>query len=163
MSLPEPYNTSPDGRIIRLAREEDRAEGRVIHVDELDAFPDAVYIGRAVPRRGLPASPWANPYRIGRDGDRQTVIARYERELRRRPELLAALSALRGRPLACWCRRSDQPSTPATACHGDVLLRLLAAHTDADLRLAAERLRQQSRLLPASEPARQAALLEEGA
>jgi hypothetical protein len=30
----------------------------------------AVYIGRAMPRHGLAASPWANPFRIDRDGTR---------------------------------------------------------------------------------------------
>jgi hypothetical protein len=40
---------------------------------------DAVYIGRAAPRYGLRASKWANPFMIGRDGERDEVIAMYER------------------------------------------------------------------------------------
>jgi len=99
---------------------------RIIHVSEMARYPDALYIGRASPRAGLPASPWANPYRIGPDGTRDQVIAAYERHIRQSPALLARLPELRGRPLACWCRRSDEPRTPQNACHGDVLVALLA-------------------------------------
>ena len=48
---------------------------RVVHVN--DNVPGAVYIGRAVPRRGIKASKWANPYKIGRDGTRADVIGKY--------------------------------------------------------------------------------------
>lgn len=76
-----------------------------------------LYIGRANRRRGLQASKWANPFRIGRDGTREEVIAKYREYIIREPELLSALPELRGKILACWCR-------PAR-CHGDVLLELL--------------------------------------
>lgn len=76
--------------------------------------PYDVYIGRAA--RGLPGSKWANPFRIGRDGDRDAVIAKYEAWIATRPELLGALPELRGKTLGCWC-------APET-CHGDVLARL---------------------------------------
>ena len=59
---------------------------------------------------------WGNPYVIGQHGDRATVIARYEARLRQRPDLLRALSELRGKDLACWCA--------PLPCHGDVLLRM---------------------------------------
>jgi hypothetical protein len=79
--------------------------------------PYDVYIGRAVPRRGLAASKWENLYPLRREGDRLDVIARYEREhLPAHPELVAALPELRGKVLGCWCAPK--------ACHGDVLLRL---------------------------------------
>ncbi len=78
--------------------------------------PYNVYIGRAVPRLGLPASPWANPYRIGRDGDRAEVIAKYRAWILTQPELMARLPELRGKRLGCWC--SPLP------CHGDVLAAL---------------------------------------
>jgi len=78
--------------------------------------PYDVYIGRAVPRKGLKRSVWHNPYSIGRDGDRDEVIAMYEIYLRSRPDLMARLSELRGKRLGCWC-------SPA-ACHGNVLARL---------------------------------------
>lgn len=69
---------------------------------------DAVYIGRG--------SKWGNPFRIGADGDRAMVIAKFERSLRDRHDLLRALDELRGKNLVCYC-------APA-ACHGDLLLRL---------------------------------------
>ena len=67
----------------------------------------AVYIGRG--------SKWGNPFRIGPDGDRATVIAKYERWLARQYHLLAAADALRGHDLVCFCA--------PLPCHGDVLLR----------------------------------------
>ena len=86
------------------------------------APPDAVYVGRP--------GAFGNPFTIGRDGDRATVIARYERwlhapeqnglrkravrELRER-----AVRELRGRDLVCWCAPQ--------ACHADVLLELVNA------------------------------------
>lgn len=69
---------------------------------------EAIYIGRG--------SKWGNPFRIGPDGDRAAVIAKHERWLRGRHDLLRALDELRGRHLICFC-------APA-ACHGDLLLRL---------------------------------------
>lgn len=70
--------------------------------------PFDVYIGRP----GF----WGNPFVIGRDGDRETVIRRYEAWLLKQPHLLARLPELRGKVLGCWC--APQP------CHGDVLVRL---------------------------------------
>ena len=87
---------------------------RVINIRSGEPYD--VYIGRANRRYGLPQSPWANPYKIGRDGSREEVIARYEDYIRGRPDLLARLPELRGRVLACWC--APEP------CHGDVLARL---------------------------------------
>jgi hypothetical protein len=72
---------------------------------------EAVYIGRG--------SQWGNPFRIGPDGDRAAVIAKYERWLRGQHHLLRALDELRGRDLVCFC-------APAP-CHGDLLLRLANA------------------------------------
>jgi uncharacterized protein DUF4326 len=56
---------------------------------------------------------WGNPFRIGRDGNRDVVIAKYERYLPARRDLLARLNELRGKVLGCWCKPE--------ACHGDVL------------------------------------------
>lgn len=64
-----------------------------------------VYIGRP--------SKWGNPFVIGRDGNRATVIRKYESWLRSKPELIQALPELRGKTLVCWCK--------PLACHGDVL------------------------------------------
>ena len=74
----------------------------------------AVYIGRG--------SKWGNPFQIGPDGDRATVIAAHERWLHSQHGLLRALDELQGRDLVCFC-------TPQ-ACHGDLLLRLANASRD---------------------------------
>lgn len=78
-----------------------------------------VYIGRAMP--GRPGSPFSNPFRIGVDGTRAEVIAKYEayvvERLAKEPQLQGELQLLKGKRLGCWCSPS--------ACHGDVLVRLL--------------------------------------
>lgn len=71
---------------------------------------NAVYIGRP--------SIWGNPFKIGRDGSRREVIAKYRGLVLRSPRLLARLPELHGKDLACWC--APQP------CHGDVLIDLAA-------------------------------------
>jgi hypothetical protein len=80
---------------------------------------DAVYVGRANPRRGLAESIFANPYRVDVDGTRAEVIQKYRDWLLGRQELLLRLPELRGRRLACWC--SPEP------CHAEVLLELVDA------------------------------------
>lgn len=70
--------------------------------------PHDVYIGRP--------SKWGNPFRIGRDGTRAEVIAKYRAYLLGSPVLMAALPELRGKVLGCWCAPQ--------ACHGDVLAEL---------------------------------------
>jgi hypothetical protein len=80
----------------------------VLNKRDLGAPPGAVYIGRG--------SQWGNPFVIGRDGDRATVIAKHEAWLRNQHHLLRALGELRGRPVVCFCA--------PLACHGDLLVRL---------------------------------------
>ena len=49
-------------------------------------------------------SKWGNPFVLGRDGDRDTVIRRYAEEyLPHQPALVSALGELRGKALGCWC------------------------------------------------------------
>ncbi|MFS0885324.1 DUF4326 domain-containing protein [Aeromicrobium sp. 179-A 4D2 NHS] len=73
------------------------------------AGPDAVYIGRG--------SPWGNPFVIGVDGDRDTVIRAYRLWLETQPELMERMRReLRGKDLVCFCK-------PA-ACHGDIILEI---------------------------------------
>src|ERR1700737_2718916 len=50
-----------------------------------------VYIGRAVPRSGLKASIWGNPFVIGKDGSREEVMVKYRAWLLGQPELLKSL------------------------------------------------------------------------
>lgn len=68
--------------------------------------PFDVYIGRP--------SPWGNPFRIGFDGGRKEVIAKFREWFLGQPELVARAKAeLRGKVLGCWCY--------PFSCHGDVL------------------------------------------
>lgn len=69
---------------------------------------DAVYIGRP--------SKWGNPFVIGRDGNREQVIAKFEEWILGQPQLLAQLHEIKGKDLVCFCAPE--------ACHGDVLARL---------------------------------------
>lgn len=71
-----------------------------------------VYIGRP--------SKWGNPFEIGKDGNRQEVIAKYEAWLLTDGKyLLPKLHELKGKTLACWCA--------PLACHGDVLHKMANA------------------------------------
>jgi len=68
-----------------------------------------VYIGRG--------SKWGNPFVIGKDGNREEVISKYEAYIMNRPDLIAALPELKDRILGCWCAPK--------ACHGDILLKMI--------------------------------------
>ena len=67
--------------------------------------PYDVYIGRG--------SKWGNPFIIGKDGNRQQVIEKYEQYLLNRPDLISSLDELKDKVLGCWCK--------PLACHGDIL------------------------------------------
>lgn len=88
-----------------------------------------IYIGRENRRLGLAASPLHNPYRIGEDGSRDEVVAKYHRHLKGRilagdRQILYLLRTIlkvakENVPveLCCYCK-------PAR-CHGDVVKRAL--------------------------------------
>lgn len=84
---------------------------RVVHVGK---DPYDVYTGRAVHRKGLPQSKWANPFPLAM-GSREAVIAAYRNWIQRSP-LIDQVGELSGKVLACWCAPK--------ACHGDVLAEL---------------------------------------
>jgi hypothetical protein len=67
-----------------------------------------IYIGRP--------TKWGNPFKIGKDGNREEVIQKYRRYLLGRPDLMESLKDLKGKTLGCWCKPE--------ACHGDVLAEL---------------------------------------
>lgn len=67
----------------------------------------AIYIGRG--------TPWGNPFRLGIDGNRATVIEKYRHWLATHPEI--DLEPLRGKVLICSCKPLE--------CHGDVIVDLL--------------------------------------
>lgn len=81
---------------------------RVLHIRECE--PEAgVYIGRG--------TKFGNPFIIGRNGDRDEVIAKFEKWIAGQPALRAAARReLRGLSLICHCA--------PRRCHGDVLLRI---------------------------------------
>ncbi len=60
---------------------------------------------------------WGNPFRIGRDGTRQEVIAKYRAWVVTQPHLMADLPSLAGKALGCHCK--------PLMCHGDVLADLV--------------------------------------
>lgn len=85
---------------------------RVLHKNRSAIPPDAVYIGRP--------SKFGNPFKIGRDGTREEVIAKYRQYIELNPLLKdAAVRELRGHDLVCWCA--------PLPCHGDVLLEIANA------------------------------------
>ena len=94
-----------DYDVLSGASDGKRVKSFVVHCkrDKYD-----VYIGRP--------SKWSNPFVIGKDGDRDSVIQKYRDWLMTRPELLSALPELRGKVLGCWCA--------PRACHGDILSKL---------------------------------------
>lgn len=90
-----------------------------------------VYIGRANRTHGLTGSPLANPFVVGKDGERREVVEKYRRWLWERVKewrasgkqnpVTAVLNDLvdqvkggKDITLICWC--SPQ------ACHGDVIV-----------------------------------------
>ncbi len=105
----------------------------VCHVN--DNIEDAIYIGRENGRKGLKRSKWANPFLIGKNRDRAEAVESFEwwvrglwwdelDRLHHAPPSLMEVSEFTGKPLACWCRRSDEPRTDDNMCHGDVLVTL---------------------------------------
>ena len=68
-----------------------------------------VYIGRP--------SKWGNPFSIGRDGTREEVVAKYEKWIRGKTDLMNSLHELKGKVLGCWCSPK--------LCHGDILIKLV--------------------------------------
>jgi hypothetical protein len=100
--------------------------------------PENLYVGRSgidtvkgktVPRDG---SVWANPFKLGRDGDLPTVIRKYDHYIRgkiARNEV--DVEELREKRLGCWCVKDrelffdkDKP-LEQYCCHGEVLLNML--------------------------------------
>ena len=117
---------------------------RVVHVRE--GIDGAVYIGRGT--RGIRGSALANPFKIGEHGDRAGVVKLYETWLihevnRGNPRVVEALIAARGKPLACWCRKSTEPRWADTLCHGDVVEALLTHNSDEAIREGRVKMRRQ--------------------
>ena len=90
-----------------LVRTDPKSMARVVHLR--DAPPDAIRIDRR--------TQWGNPFRIGPDGTREEVIAKYRDDLWKRIHAgnidLPELASLNGKSLACHCA--------PLPCHGDAL------------------------------------------
>jgi|688.fasta_scaffold1732070_2 hypothetical protein len=71
-----------------------------------DLGDQAVYVGRP--------TFWGNPFKIGRDGDRDKVCDLFAKYYASEPALQARIGELKGKSLVCFCK-------PAR-CHADFLL-----------------------------------------
>lgn len=93
---------------------------------------DIIYIGRRNARYNLEASALANPYVVGRDGDRDNVIAMYRRYLWQyikkglqgeASQVWNVLQEIKNSQkdknikLACYCKPKG--------CHGDIIVRAI--------------------------------------
>lgn len=76
-----------------------------------DMIPsDAIYIGRP--------SKWGNPFEIGKDGNRETVVKKYKEWILKNPKLIDdAKRELKGHDLVCFCAPK--------LCHGNILLEII--------------------------------------
>jgi len=81
--------------------------GRIVFVD----------VGGAKVRYPPADSVFANPFKVGKDGTREQVVAKYRAwlkgEIQRGAITRGQLEALKGKRLGCWCHPQR--------CHGDVL------------------------------------------
>ena len=81
-----------------------------------------IYVGRGGGASKVSRSPWANPFRIGKEGDRCEVINKY-RHYAAANFKNEDLMKLDGRVLLCHCRLQDE-------CHADVLIDMVKALTN---------------------------------
>lgn len=72
--------------------------------------PHTVYIGRG--------SKWGNPFVIGKNGDREAVIALYRKYLWQKIKSTRDdFQNIQGQTLGCFCKPQ--------ACHGDVIVQAM--------------------------------------
>ncbi len=80
-----------------------------------------VYIGRA--GRGLDGT-FGNPFRIGRDGDRETVLRRFSvyflERVERNSQFRDLRGPLKGKSLGCFCKPKDG-FRGRLLCHGQII------------------------------------------
>eukprot|EP01136_Pigoraptor_vietnamica_P003096 Opistho-1_new@31892 len=107
-------------RVVDVHKQSLQAAGYPSFAAWAAAGPLHVYIGRSLEHYvpGTKASVFQNPFHVKKYG-REGCLREYERHLRSRQDLLAALDALpENAVLGCWCH--PEP------CHGDVLVRVRA-------------------------------------
>lgn len=66
---------------------------------------------------GARPGPLGNPFRIGRDGNRNECIVQFRQWVVRQPFIMRLLPDLAGRTIGCFCK--------PLACHCDVYVELL--------------------------------------
>jgi hypothetical protein len=67
------------------------------------------------------SSPFANPFKLKKDGDREEIIQKYKKHIIKKLDqdisLQKLLVSMENKNLGCWCH--PEP------CHGDILLKLI--------------------------------------
>ncbi len=76
-----------------------------------------MYMGRENPWLDLKQSKWANPFPMKNEGEREFVLASYEKHIKSSPELIKALPELIGKKLGCYCAPKK--------CHCDILVEIM--------------------------------------
>ena len=96
--------------IHQLENVDDKIKTRVVNInkDEYDVF-----IGRG--------SKYGNPYKVGVDGDRKTVIEKFQDYLYNNDSLKKDILSLKGLRLGCYCSPED--------CHGDIIAEYIENNT----------------------------------
>lgn len=108
-TLPLEMQRHQQSEVVQAAPVEIIAATKVVNVSRFKK--PHTYIGRA--GRGRAGHALANPFKIGRDGDRETVVAKFAVWLLGSPERIEIAASLQGHVLGCWC-------VPAL-CHGHVV------------------------------------------
>lgn len=80
---------------------------RVVNILE-ERFQNVILVARP--------SKWGNPFKIGRDGNREEVVRKYKEWLLNQPDLMNSLHELKGQTLGCYCKPK--------LCHADILAEL---------------------------------------
>ena len=88
--------------------------------EDWNSDPNHVYIGRNMTHHvaGAVGSKWGNPYKADKTNKKSLYrcLRRYERHIRKNPDLLNAVAELEGKEIGCWCKPSP--------CHGDILVKI---------------------------------------
>ncbi len=99
---------------------------------ELEADPDFVYVGRAMPRQGWRGSIWGNPFRVSREAGTATqAVESFRGWLDSQASMRARISELRGKTLGCWCCDWNPGEPVVTRCHAIVLAQMADATENA--------------------------------
>jgi hypothetical protein len=112
---------------------------KVIHVRDMDKYPDSVYIGRA--GHGMPGT-WGNPIKPGETcficgeiHQAAETLGCYEIYLKQKlceQEFRERFFALRGKALACFCAKKKGFSKNVI-CHGQVMALILDKESEGSL------------------------------